>query len=110
MIALQQEQVALVKAQQASHDGNAKMRAFLARWENEFPGIGGSCKQMLPVLERAYLGLIRDVTEKLAADPELLNDEFMLSEFLDRYAMRLGQLGNIVNQLAPLADASQEKG
>jgi hypothetical protein len=99
-----------MKAQQASHDGNAKWRAFLARWESEFPGIGSSCKQMLPSLERAYLSMIRDVTEKLATDPDTLSDEFMLSEFLDRYGMRLGQLGNIVSQLALLADASQEKG
>lgn len=110
LIALQQEHISLLKAQQANQDGNAKTRAFLARWEGEFPGIGSSCKQMLPQLERAYLTMIRDVTEKLSADPDTLTDDFVLSEFLDRYGMRLGQLGNIVNQLAPLADAAQEKG
>jgi hypothetical protein len=110
LVALQQEQVALLKAQQAGQDGHARWRAFLARWEGEFPGIGGACKQALPLIERAYLTLIRDLTEKLEADPEAIADEFALSEFLDRYGMRLGQLGNILGQLAPLADASQEKG
>jgi hypothetical protein len=106
LIALQQEQVSLIKAQQASQDGGAKWRAFLSRWENEFPGIGTSCKAVLPLLERAYLALIRDLTERLQENPDAVGDEFSLSEFLDRYGMRLGQLGNILGQLAPLADAA----
>jgi hypothetical protein len=113
LVALQQEQVSVLKAQQqaqqaqqASQDGNARWRSFLSRWDAEFPGIGGACKQALPMLERAYLGLIRELTDKLAADPDALSDEFLLSEFLDRYGMRLGQLGNLLGQLAPLADAS----
>ena len=119
MVTLQQEQVSVLKAQQqaqqqqqANQDGNARWRSFLSRWENEFPGIGAACKQALPALERAYLWLIRDLTDKLLADPEALTDDFVLSEFLDRYGMRLGQLGNLLGQLAPLADAStsNEKG
>jgi hypothetical protein len=110
LIALQQEQVNLLKAQQASQDAGARWRSFLSRWEGEFPGIGSACKQTLPLVERAYLTLIRDLTERLADEPDALADDFSLSEFLDRYGMRLGQLGNVLGQLAPLADASQEKG
>ena len=112
LLAVQQEQVSLMKAQAASQDGNARWRAFLGRWEAEFPGIGAACKQALPQLERAYLTLIRDLTDKLAADPDGLTDDFVLSEFLDRYGMRVGQVGNLLSQLAPLADASTstEKG
>lgn len=110
LVALQQEQVALLKAQQASHDTSAKTRAFLARWEGEFPGLASTCRLAVPALERAYLALIREVAEKVAADPEALADEFLLSEFLDRYGMRVAQMANILGQLAPLADAAQEKG
>jgi hypothetical protein len=110
LITLQQEQVSVLKAQhqaqQKSQDGNERWRSFLTRWESEFPGIGSVCKQTLPALERAYLTLIRELTEKLAAEPDMLTDEFMLSEFLDRYGMKMGQLGNLMSQLAPLADAS----
>jgi hypothetical protein len=110
LVALQQEQVNLLKAQQANQDAGARWRAFLTRWDAEFPGIASACKQVLPLLERAYLSLVRDLAEKLADDPDALSDEFVLSEFLDRYAMRLGQLGNVIGQLAPLADAAgQEK-
>lgn len=119
VVALQQEQLAVMKAQQqaqqahqVSQDGGARWRAFLARWEGEFPGVGSACKQVLPTLERAYLALIRDLTDKLRDEPDALDDEFALSEFLDRYGMRLGQLGNLIGQLAPLADAAtaNEKG
>jgi hypothetical protein len=111
LIAGQQEQVALMRAQVASQDGTARWRTFLARWEGEFPGIGTACKQALPALERAYLALVRELTDKLTADPDTLTDEFSLSEFLDRYGPRVAQLGNLVTQLLPLADASStEKG
>jgi hypothetical protein len=111
LLAVQQEQVALVKAQQAKDDNSARWRTFLARWDAEFPGLGSACKQVLPIIERAYLSVIRDMTDRLLADPDALGDEFLLSEFLDRYGIRLGQLGNLLGQLAPLADASStEKG
>ena len=119
LVALQQEQVSVLKAQQqaqqtqqANQDGNARWRSFLSRWDSEFPGIGSACKHALPMLERAYLTLIRELTDKLASDPDAISDDFLLSEFLDRYGMRLGQLGNLLSQLAPLADASTstEKG
>jgi hypothetical protein len=61
----------------------------------------------LPALERTYLGLIRDLTERVnSADIDELDDEFVLSEFLDRFGIRLGQMGNILSQLAPLAEAA----
>ncbi len=111
LVAIQQEQVSLLKVQQVNQDGGARWRSFLARWEDEFPGTGAACRQVIPALERAYLTLVREVTDKLAAEPDALADEFLLSEFLDRYGMRLGQMGNLMSQIAPLADAApQEKG
>jgi hypothetical protein len=107
MIGLQQEQVGLLKTQVASQDNSSRWRSFLARWERDFPHIGTACKQALPILERAYLGLIRDLTDRVnSSDEAELDDEFVLSEFLDRFGIRLGQLGNILSQLAPLAEAA----
>lgn len=107
LIGLQQEQVGLIKTQIASQDNSARWRSFLARWEHEFPSIGTACKQALPLLERAYLGLIRDLTDRVnSQEAGELDDEFVLSEFLDRFGIRLGQLGNILGQLAPLAEAA----
>ncbi|MCS6865663.1 MAG: hypothetical protein RMJ56_06470 [Gemmataceae bacterium] len=111
LIALQQEQLTLLRNQQSQQDNSSKWRAFLTRWENEFPDIGAACKHAIPTLERAYLTLLRELTDRLSNDADALTDDFVLSEFLDRYAMRIAQLGNIISQLAPLADiSSTEKG
>ena len=58
------------------------------------------------MVERAYLNLIRELTDKLREGGGDLDDEFVLGEFLDRYGMRLNQLGTILGQLGTLADAA----
>jgi hypothetical protein len=103
---VQREQLALQKAQMANQDGLARWRALLARWEGDFPGIGQTCRQLLPSVERTYLNLMRELTEKIKESGGDLDDEFTLGEFLDRYGMRLNQLGTILGQLGTLADAA----
>ena len=61
---------------------------------------------MLPVVERAYLKMIQELTDRLRGEDGGLDNEFVLAEFLDRYGMRLGQLGTIIGQLGPLAEAA----
>lgn len=107
LIGLQQQQNNLLKAMLAHQDSGARWRNFLARWAEEFPNIGPACKQAAPVLERAYLSLLRELTDRVnAADADDLENEFALGEFLDRFGMRLGQLSNILGQVGPLADAT----
>ncbi|HUR53108.1 MAG TPA: hypothetical protein VMZ71_03180 [Gemmataceae bacterium] len=107
LLDVQREQVQLLRAQVAAQDGLAKWRAFLSRWDGEFPNIGGACKEILPALERAYLNMVRELTDRVrAGDRDDLDDEFVMGEFLDRYGIRLGQLGNIISQLSPIADAA----
>jgi hypothetical protein len=93
----------------ATHDANARWRAFLARWQKDFPELPESCQQALPVLERSYSALISELADYLRQDgSETLDTDFALQEFLDKYGMRLAQLGTILNLVAPLAEASQQ--
>jgi len=105
-IDLQREQVQLLKAQQAANDNVGRCRAFLAKWADEFPDVGPACKQSLPALERAYLSLLSDLTDKVKELGDDLADDFVLSDFLDRYGIKVNQLGGIINQLGPIADAA----
>jgi hypothetical protein len=104
ILEVQREQLTHLRA---VHDNNARWRAFLARWQSDFPDLSEACKEAVPSLERTYVNLISELTDRLSSqdgdDP--LDTDFALREFLDLYGMRLAQLGTILNLVAPLAEA-----
>jgi hypothetical protein len=106
ILEVQREQLAYQKAAAQAHDMSSRWRAFLSRWKEEFPGLSEACKKALPALERTYGQLIVELTDHLNVDEnDALDNDFTLQEFLDRYGMRLAQLGTILNLVGPLADA-----
>jgi hypothetical protein len=106
MLEVQREQLAQQRAILMAHDGAARWRAFLARWRNDFPALPEGCRAAMPILERSYGKLIAELTEHLCDNgSDALETDFALQEFLDRYGMRLTQLGMILNLVAPLAEA-----
>ncbi len=109
ILEVQREQLAHQRAAAAAHDMTARWRAFLARWQHEFPDLSDGCRRAIPLLERSYGQLISDLTDRLG-DEEALDNDFALQEFLDRYGMRLAQLGTILNLVAPLAEAGPPQG
>jgi hypothetical protein len=107
LVHVQQEQLHLLKLQMSAQDHQAKWRTFLQRWESDYPDLGNACRQAVPLLERAYVHLLRELTEHLnQMDADEVCNEFWISEFVDRYGVRLSQLGSILSQLAPLAEAA----
>ncbi len=106
MLEVHREQLAYQKAAAQAHDMSSRWRAFLNRWKDEFPGLSESCRKAMPALERSYGQLIVELTDHLnAEDSSAIDNDFALQEFLDRYGMRLAQLGTILNLVGPLADA-----
>jgi hypothetical protein len=106
LVEIQREQLASLKALLSAHDGAARWRAFLARWRNDFPELSDACKQAMPVLEKMYGKLIAEMTEHLSQNnADDLDNDFTLQDFLDRYGIRLSQLGTILNMVAPFAEA-----
>jgi hypothetical protein len=106
---VQREQLNYLRSTAAAHDSGARWRAFLNRWQDEFPDLSATCKKALPVLEQTYGKLISELTENLSTNgSDALDTDFALQEFLDRYGMRLGQLGTILNLVAPLAEAGPQ--
>ena len=105
MLDLQREQLGLMRAQQAASDDKARWQTFYNRWSGEFPELPGRCKGVLPTVERAFLELLRELTDRLTGDEALdLESEFALAEFLDKYGVRLAQLGNILGQVGHLSN------
>jgi hypothetical protein len=108
ILEVQREQLAHIQANAAAHDASARWRALLNRWREEFPDLSGMCRHALPILERAYGQIVNALAEELQRDPDALDTEFALQDFLDRYGLRLGQMGNIINLVGPLAEAAQQ--
>jgi hypothetical protein len=108
LLEVQREQLSYQRAAAAAHDMTARWRSFLARWQDEFPQLSEGCRKILPLLERSYGNLILELSAKLGEDHYDLENEFALQEFLDRYGMRLAQLGTILNLVAPLAEAGPQ--
>jgi hypothetical protein len=107
ILEVQREQLTYQRAAAAAHDMTARWRAFLARWQGEFPDLSEGCRKAMPHLERCYGQLIADLTVRLTDEGGVDND-FALQEFLDRYGMRLAQLGTIINLVAPLAESGPQ--
>jgi hypothetical protein len=109
MLEVQREQLTQLRATVAAHDAGARWRTLLARWRQDYPELPGACREALPILERAYGAIIASLVEELRQNGEdALDSDFALQDFLDRYGMRLGQLGNIMNLVGPLAEASSQ--
>ncbi len=107
LVELQREQLQLQRHQLAMQDSVARWRVFWQRWQKEFPQLPTACKQILPKLEQSYLHMIENLTELVEThEQDGLDNEFVLGEFLDRYGMRLGQLGTLIGLLGPLAEAA----
>jgi hypothetical protein len=108
LIGVQKEQLAYLRAAHEAQHNVGRWQAFLARWADDFPTVGDGCRQSLPQIERAFVKLLDDLTRRIGdEDADDLENEFALSEFLDRYGMRLAQLGNVLNVLGPIAEAAK---
>jgi hypothetical protein len=109
LVDLQRQQVELLKAQQASPE--ERTRAFCRRHAGEFADLPAACKRAVPALERAYLALLAELTDKLADDgAEALGNEFAVAEFLDRFGPRLMQLGGVLGQVSQVASVAPADG
>src|SRR5262249_60612027 len=95
LLEVQREQLSYQRNAAAAHDMTARWRAFLSRWNNEFPGLSDACRRVLPMLEKCYGQMINDLTERISEE-DALDSDFAVQEFLDRYGMRLAQLGTIL--------------
>ena len=106
ILEVQKEQLHLTRMIVAANDGSQRWKTFLARWGDQYPNLASACKEVLPQLERSYIDLMSELTSRVQDDgDEALDTEFALAEFLDRYGMKLGQIGTILNLVTPLAEA-----
>lgn len=109
ILQVQKQILAQMQVAAAAQDAAARWRSLLERLRQDFPDLPQACRRALPLLERAYGSIVANLVEELGQHgEEAMENDFVLQDFLDRYGIRLGQVGNILNLVGPLAEASSQ--
>ncbi len=84
-----------------------KQRAVeLGQWKQANPELASRCRQAAESLSQVQVEFLTSMTEEINENSEVLMDgEFMLNEFVDRYGPRLAHLNGVLQVLAQLSTA-----
>jgi hypothetical protein len=95
---------------QISRDQRARQSQELERWQNSHQAVLFETRGVLKTLEQVH----GQIMEQLVAfvhenETELMDGEFTLADFTDRFGPRLGHLNTILSVLRPLAALAQHQ-
>lgn len=75
----------------------------LGQWRQANPGLAKACRQAAESLSRVQTQFLESVTDEVRENSEaLLEGEFMLNEFVDRFGPRLAHLNGVLQVLSQL--------
>lgn len=82
-----------------------KQRASeLQNWRNAHPQLTEACREAAEALSRVQTEYLNRMTDDINEQSEdLLDGEFVLNEFIDRYGPRLAHLNGVIQVLAQLS-------
>ncbi|MGI9429305.1 MAG: hypothetical protein ACR2NM_11650, partial [Bythopirellula sp.] len=76
----------------------------LHQWRSANPGLAESCREAAESLSRVQLEYLERITEEINDTAEdMVDGEFMLNEFVDRFGPRLAHLNGVIQVLAQLS-------
>ncbi len=87
---------------------NQKQRAQeLHQWRNANPRLSKSCRKAAEALSSVQLDYLESMTDEIndTAD-DMVEGEFLLNEFVDRFGPRLAHLNGVIQVLAQLSSVS----
>lgn len=107
---MQRQQLDLTReSTQFFRDQRARQVAELERWQQGHEGVLDDCKETLGRLEEVHASLMRDLAEYVEENQEnLVEGDFSLSDFVDRFGPRLAHLNTMLAVLRPLAAAARK--
>jgi predicted DsbA family dithiol-disulfide isomerase len=75
----------------------------LQQWKDANPQLAQACREAAETLSRVQVQFLETMTEEIADSQEsLLDSDFMLSEFVDRFGPRMAHLNGVLQVLAQL--------
>ena len=81
--------------------------AELGQWKQSNPELARNCREAAETLGRVQTQFLENVTEEIKDNAEcLLDGEFMLNEFVDRFGPRLAHLNGVLQVLSQLGSAA----
>ena len=106
----QRQQLELAReAAQVARDQRARQVAELERWQAGHEGVVDHCKDALGKLEQVHAALMGELSDYVDNNHEnLVEGDFALSDFVDRFGPRLAHLNTMLAVLRPLAAASKK--
>jgi len=104
---IQRQQLELSReAAQVSREQRARQIAELERWQNGHENVLDHCKESLSNLEQVHAALMAELANYVSENHEnLIDGEFALTDFVDRFGPRLAHLNTMLAVLRPLAAA-----
>ena len=103
----QQQQNKLLEELTQQNAAMQKQRVSeLQQWKDANPDLAVSCRQAAETLSRVQTQFLDNLTEEIIENEEhLVDGEFMLNEFVDRFGPRLAHLNGVLQVLAQLGNA-----
>jgi len=95
---LLEDLVAIIATQQ-------KQRANeLHQWRNAHPRLAAACRESAEALSRVQIEYLNRLTDDVnEQSDDMVDGEFVLNEFIDRYGPRLAHLNGVIQVLAQLS-------
>jgi len=76
----------------------------LNQWRNAHPALASACREAAEALTRVQIEYLERMTEEINYNSdEMVEGEFLLNEFVDRYGPRLAHLNGVIQVLAQLS-------
>jgi hypothetical protein len=110
MFEVQRQQLDLAREMaQMNREMRARQGADLERWQSGHENVLDACRETLGRLEQVHASLIGEMATHVEENYEnLLEGDFSLSDFVDRFGPRLAHLNTMLAVLRPLAAANRK--
>ena len=108
---VQRQQLELSReAAQVNREQRSRQIAELERWQHGHENVLDYCKESLGNLEQVHAALMGELANYVSENHEnLIDGEFALTDFVDRFGPRLAHLNTMLAVLRPLAAAAGRK-
>lgn len=104
MVTLQERQAELMEEMLQNQISQQKQRqAELAAWRKANPALADKCRKAAEALSKVHTEFLDSIaTEIDDSGEDMIDSEFMLTEFVDRFGPRIAHLNGVLQMLAQL--------